>query len=308
MTPAQHLQLRPGAMPAHPTLVAPGLQRSQTSPGRRHLLMPLRVLPPSSPVSGSAPSPARAFVGRLPAPGSPAQKNPKMSLQHLVSPIDEPLPGRSRTPPPTAAGHFYFLGSAPLPSPPRVTPVRATRVAARQAFGLREPGRLGKLSTGGYGSEPKAKRPWTAAEDVLLRALVSQLGPGLWAAMAQRIAGRTGKQVRERWLNHLSPGVTKRPWSAAEDAAILGAHRRLGNCWSRIAKMLHGRSDNSVKNRFYTTLRRRLPPPPHVGGPMLPETDGAQVLPLHLTGPLSGKRLRGANELMSQTKRARVWE
>lgn len=106
--------------------------------------------------------------------------------------------------------------------------------------------------------EPKAKRPWTEREDALLRQLVAKLGAGLWAAIAAQIPERTGKQVRERWLNHLSPGVTKRPWSTEEDHIIIESHRRLGNCWSRIAKFLNGRSDNSVKNRFYVTLRRRI--------------------------------------------------
>ena len=113
--------------------------------------------------------------------------------------------------------------------------------------------------------EPKTKKPWTEHEDSLLRSLVEQLGQGLWAAIAAQIPGRTGKQVRERWLNHLSPHVTKHPWSAEEDAIIIESHRRFGNCWSRIAKMLHGRSDNSVKNRFYTTLRRRIANPNNPG-------------------------------------------
>lgn len=107
-------------------------------------------------------------------------------------------------------------------------------------------------------SEPKAKRPWAENEDIILRGLVAKLGPGLWAAMAQQIPGRTGKQVRERWLNHLSPSVTKRPWSIEEDNVIIDQHMKIGNCWSRIAKLLEGRSDNSVKNRYYTTLRRRI--------------------------------------------------
>lgn len=107
-------------------------------------------------------------------------------------------------------------------------------------------------------NEPKAKRPWMESEDIILRGLVKRLGVGLWAAMAQQIPGRTGKQVRERWLNHLSPSVTKRPWSMEEDNIIIDQHKKIGNCWSRISKLLQGRSDNSVKNRYYTTLRRRI--------------------------------------------------
>jgi hypothetical protein len=109
--------------------------------------------------------------------------------------------------------------------------------------------------------EARAKRPWTQAEDDLLKALVSRMGIGMWASIAQHIPDRSGKQVRERWLNHLSPLVTKSPWSPEEDRLILETHVQYGNAWSKIARLLKGRSDNSVKNRFYTTLKRRYVQP-----------------------------------------------
>jgi Myb-like DNA-binding domain len=109
--------------------------------------------------------------------------------------------------------------------------------------------------------EARAKRPWTQAEDDLLRELVSRMGIGMWASIAHHIPDRSGKQVRERWLNHLSPFVTKSPWSPEEDRLILETHVQYGNAWSKIARLLKGRSDNSVKNRFYTTLKRRYLPP-----------------------------------------------
>jgi hypothetical protein len=109
--------------------------------------------------------------------------------------------------------------------------------------------------------EARVKKPWTHAEDELLRALVAQMGVGMWACIAQHIPDRSGKQVRERWLNHLSPTVTKLPWSPEEDRLILETHVQYGNAWSKIARLLKGRSDNSVKNRFYTTLKRRYVQP-----------------------------------------------
>ena len=38
------------------------------------------------------------------------------------------------------------------------------------------------------------------------------------------MGGRSGKQCRERWYNHLSPAVTKAEWSVEEDEAI---HRKV---------------------------------------------------------------------------------
>eukprot|EP00181_Compsopogon_caeruleus_P006283 CAMPEP_0184685780 /NCGR_PEP_ID=MMETSP0312-20130426/20186_1 /TAXON_ID=31354 /ORGANISM="Compsopogon coeruleus, Strain SAG 36.94" /LENGTH=317 /DNA_ID=CAMNT_0027140231 /DNA_START=42 /DNA_END=995 /DNA_ORIENTATION=+ len=106
--------------------------------------------------------------------------------------------------------------------------------------------------------EVKVKGPWRPQEDELLQRLVEKYGAKRWTLIANSIPGRSGKQARERWLNQLSPGLAKRPWTQAEDLIIVQEHARLGNKWSEIAKKLEGRTDNAVKNRFNTTIRRQL--------------------------------------------------
>jgi Myb-like DNA-binding domain len=49
----------------------------------------------------------------------------------------------------------------------------------------------------------------STAEDDMLRGLVEEHGSKKWSQIAMGLPGRSGKQCRERWLNHLDTRVTK---------------------------------------------------------------------------------------------------
>lgn len=62
--------------------------------------------------------------------------------------------------------------------------------------------------------------------------------------------GRTAKQCRERYNNHVDPGIKKdKIWSAEEDALVMQLHAEHHNQFAKIARRIPGRCYDDVKNR-----------------------------------------------------------
>lgn len=103
------------------------------------------------------------------------------------------------------------------------------------------------------------KGPWTPEEDGVLSQLIARYGVGKirWCDVAQHLPGRIGKQCRERWCNHLDSRIRKGQWTPEEDDVVFRWQQKLGNKWSEIAKLLPGRTENAVKNRFNSAARRK---------------------------------------------------
>ena len=100
------------------------------------------------------------------------------------------------------------------------------------------------------------KGQWSYQEDRLLKQWVKLNGPKNWEACGRFIHGRKGKQCREHWSNCLNPELKKGDWTPEEDFLIMFFYEKCKGSWKKIIPLFNGRIENSIKNRFYSRLRK----------------------------------------------------
>ena len=100
------------------------------------------------------------------------------------------------------------------------------------------------------------KGQWSLYEDKLLREWVDQNGPRKWEQCGKYIHGRSGNQCREHWNNCLNPDLIKGEWTAEEDFLIMYFYEKCNGSWKKIVYLFNGRTENSIKNRFFSQLRK----------------------------------------------------
>ncbi|XP_021887851.1 transcription factor MYB124 isoform X1 [Carica papaya] len=98
---------------------------------------------------------------------------------------------------------------------------------------------------------------WTQEEDDILREQISLHGTDNWAIIASKFKDKTTRQCRRRWYTYLNSDFKKGGWSPEEDMLLCEAQKIFGNRWTEIAKVVSGRTDNAVKNRFSTLCKKR---------------------------------------------------
>jgi hypothetical protein len=102
------------------------------------------------------------------------------------------------------------------------------------------------------------KAMWGKDEDRVLREQVRLRGPHSWDAICNALPGRNAKSCRLRWCQHLDPRLdVLKPFTSEEDELIVKYQAAYGNRWSTIAGFLSGRTDNAIKNRWNSVLRKK---------------------------------------------------
>lgn len=102
----------------------------------------------------------------------------------------------------------------------------------------------------------KVRENWTDIEDNKVLKLLKEYGCN-WKVISSFLP-KTGKQIRERYINKLDPAIKKGCFTKEEDQIIVENYRKFGTKWNLISKKLVGRPQNTIKNRFYSYLKKKV--------------------------------------------------
>jgi len=100
---------------------------------------------------------------------------------------------------------------------------------------------------------------WTKEQDEKLLECIKKYGIN-WKMIAKEMPNRSGKQIRDRYLNNLNPELNKNKFTPQEDKLLISLYNKYGPSWSRISKYLKGRSGDMIKNRFFSFIRKKIIP------------------------------------------------
>ncbi|KAL7529778.1 hypothetical protein ACHAXR_003146 [Thalassiosira sp. AJA248-18] len=110
------------------------------------------------------------------------------------------------------------------------------------------------------------KHQWTEEEDAVVSQAMLASPTTKFAALATRVPGRTGKQVRDRWKNYLNPALNHIPFTREDDLKLWNGYQQYLQSGAQLrGKQQYGRwvaistnafestrSENIIKNRWYS--------------------------------------------------------
>lgn len=106
--------------------------------------------------------------------------------------------------------------------------------------------------------QQRIRKVFTAEEDEKLTEIMNRKNFVSWETVSKEIPGRNARQCRDRWLNYLAPSIRHDPWTHEEDIILVDKINQYGTKWSLITKFFEGRSDNRIKNRWYSYIQNHV--------------------------------------------------
>jgi len=111
-------------------------------------------------------------------------------------------------------------------------------------------------------SSNRHKADWSEEEDeFILKTVALRERACNWKEMAEKggkvfpSKKRTAQDYNRRW-KMLTNTDKKDPWSIKEELNLIAGHARFKNKWTNISDSLKGRSNNTIKNKFYSVFRK----------------------------------------------------
>lgn len=101
------------------------------------------------------------------------------------------------------------------------------------------------------------KGAWAKEEDQQIIHLVKKYGTS-WSRISKEMQSRNGKQIRDRYINVLDPFINKDKFTIEEDAKIVELYNKIGSKWSIIAKYFPHRTADMIKNRYYSSIKKKF--------------------------------------------------
>ena len=97
---------------------------------------------------------------------------------------------------------------------------------------------------------------WTREEDKKILKLIEKHGKR-WSKLAEEMSTRSGKQIRDRYMNKLDENVNSSKFTLDEDILLFDLHVKYGNKWSFFTQFFTNRNADKLKNRFNSSIRNK---------------------------------------------------
>ncbi|OMJ82150.1 hypothetical protein SteCoe_17225 [Stentor coeruleus] len=107
------------------------------------------------------------------------------------------------------------------------------------------------------------RKIWKVEDDNALTESANKYNGKNWEKIADEVSQkinkkRTAKQCRERWNNFLKCNANHKEWTESQIKLIFEVQSSIGNKWSKISAFFPGKSKSSIKNFYYSTIRRNI--------------------------------------------------